>query len=74
MLEEIEVQALALGANDKAELAERLLESLATSQNTNAQKAWLALAKKRRNEVRSGAIAAIPGKEGSAMVRKLVGR
>ncbi|MEI7732642.1 MAG: addiction module protein [Verrucomicrobiota bacterium] len=74
MSEGIEIQALALGANDKAELAERLVESLAISQNTSAHKAWLALAKRRRDEVRSGAVATIPGEEGSAMVRKLVGR
>jgi len=38
------------------------------------QASWLALAKKRRDEIRSGAVAAIPGEEGSAMVRKLVGK
>jgi putative addiction module component (TIGR02574 family) len=73
-LDQIEAQALALAENERAELAERLVESLATSQNLSARAAWLALARKRRDEIRSGAVAGIPGDEGSAMVRKLVGR
>ncbi len=72
--DQIEAQALTLGANERAELAERLVESLAVPQNPAAQAAWLQLAKKRRDEIRSGAVVGIPGEEGSAMVRKLVGR
>ena len=73
-LDQIEAQALALAENERAELAERLVESLAASQNLSARAAWLALARKRRDEIRSGAVAGIPGEEGSAMVRKLVGQ
>jgi len=64
---------MALADNERAELAERLVESLAVPQDAAAQTAWLALARKRRDEIRSGAVAGIPGEEGSAMVRKLVG-
>ncbi len=73
-LKEIEAQALSLKDNERAELAETLLESLTAPKRTAAQAEWLALAKKRRDEIRSGAVAGIPGEEGSAMVRKLVGR
>ena len=72
--EEIEQQALTLTENERAQLAERLLESLAKPQNQATQAAWVALAKLRRDEVRSGKVAGIPGEEGSAIVRKLVGR
>ena len=73
-LDQIEAQALALADHERAELAERLVESLAQRQNSAPQAAWLALARKRRDDIRSGAVAGIPGEEGSAMVRKLVGR
>ena len=73
-LDQIEAQALALADHERAELAERLLESLAAARDLAGQASWLALAKKRRDEIRSGAVAGIPGEEGSAMVRKLVGK
>ena len=72
-LDQIEAEALSLGEAERAKLAERLVESLATPQNPAAQAAWVALAKKRRDEIRSRSVAGIPGEEGSAMVRKLVG-
>ena len=73
-MEQIEAQALALADQERAELAERLVESLTPSRNPSGQAAWLALGRKRRDEIRSGAVAGIPGEEGSAMVRKLVGK
>ncbi len=73
-IDQIEREALALTANDRAELAERLVESLTPCRIPSGQAAWLALAKKRRDEIRCGAVTGIPGEEGSAMVRKLVGK
>jgi putative addiction module component (TIGR02574 family) len=73
-MDQIETEALALTAQERAELAERLVESLTPSRTPSSQVAWIALAKKRRDEIRSGAVAGIPGEEGSAMVRKLVGK
>ncbi len=68
-LEQMEARALGLTDLERAELAERLIESLATPRNLSTQAAWLNLAKKRRDEIRSGSVAGIPGEEGSAMVR-----
>jgi putative addiction module component (TIGR02574 family) len=73
-IDQIETEALGLDAPERAELAERLLESLASTQLSSGQGAWIALAKKRRDDIRSGAVTGIPGEEGSAMVRKLVGK
>jgi hypothetical protein len=73
-LDKIEAQAMALNDHERAELADRLMESLASPKNPAAQAAWLTLAKKRRDEIRSGAVAGIAGQAGAAMVRKLVGR
>ncbi len=73
-LDQVEAQALALNDTERADLAERLVESLARPANRAAEGAWLALARLRRDEIRSGAVTGIPGEEGSAMVRKLVGR
>jgi putative addiction module component (TIGR02574 family) len=73
-LVEIEAQAQNLPPNDRAELAERLIESLSMAEDAAPKAAWIALAKSRRDEIRSGRVKGIPGEEGSAMVRKLVGR
>ena len=73
-IDQIEAQALALAAPERAELAERLVERLTPSSIPSGQAAWLALAKQRRDAIRSGAITVIPGEEGSAMVRRLVGK
>ena len=72
--QEIESQALELPANDRAELAERLAGSLSNDETSPSRRAWLKLALQRRDEIRSGAVTGIPGEEGSALVRKLVGR
>jgi putative addiction module component (TIGR02574 family) len=73
-VEQLEAEALMLTEGQRAELAERLVESLASPRNLAAQDAWLALAKRRRDELRSGQVAGIPGDAGSALVRRLVGR
>lgn len=72
--QEIESQALELPANDRAELAERLASSLSDDAGSPSRQAWLELARKRRDEIRSGSVTGIPGEEGSALVRNLVGR
>ena len=71
---EIESQALELPANDRAELVERLAGSLSDDELSPSRQAWLQLARKRRDDIRSGAVVGIPGEEGSMLVRKLVGR
>ena len=73
-IEEIESNALELPADARAELAERLTGSLCEDEQTPGRRAWLETARKRRDEIRSGLVKGIPGEEGSALVRKLVGR
>ena len=73
-IDQLEAQALALTDGQRAELAERLVESLARPSNGASQEAWLALAEQRRDELRSGQVVGIPGEAGSALVRRLVGR
>ncbi len=72
-LEQLEADAMLLGDRDRADLAERLVESLASPADNRVQQAWNELAIRRRDEIRSGQVAAIPGPEGLAMVRALVG-
>jgi len=72
-LEQLEADAMLLGDRDRADLAERLVESLASPADKRVQQAWNELAIRRRDEIRSGQVAAIPGPEGLAMVRALVG-
>ena len=74
-LDQLEADAMLLGDRDRADLAERLVESLvsAAGSHNRVQQAWNELAIRRREEIRSGQVAAIPGPEGLAMVRALVG-
>jgi hypothetical protein len=72
-LDQLEAEAMSLSATDRSMLAERLVESLASKDDAEVQRAWSRLALKRRDEIRSGAVSGIPGVEGSAMVRSLVG-
>jgi len=73
-LDQLEADALKLAADDRASLVERLVESLAAPNDNRVQLAWQQLAIQRRDQIRDGHVAAIPGSEGLAMVRTLVGR
>jgi putative addiction module component (TIGR02574 family) len=73
-LDQLESDAMLLNEHDRADLVERLVESLASQTDNQVQQAWLQVALRRRDEIRSGQVAAIPGPEGLAMVRSLVGR
>jgi len=66
--QEIEARALRLDESERAELAERLVQSL------SGKSQWVELAKKRRDDVRSGAVKLVSGEEALAAVRRLVGR
>lgn len=72
-LEQLEAEAMRLGESERADLVERLVESLASPADNRVQQAWNELAIRRRDEIRSGQVAAIPGPEGLALVRSLVG-
>lgn len=66
-VEDLAAQALSLPAEDRAKLVERLLASF--EPKSPAQAAWLLLAAQRREQVRSGAAAMVPGDEALARVR-----
>jgi putative addiction module component (TIGR02574 family) len=66
-IEDLAAQALGLPPEDRAKLVERLLASF--EPRSPAQAAWLELARSRRDEVRSGKVAMLPGNEALARVR-----
>lgn len=68
-INELAAQALSLPSKDRAQLAERLVESL---ENDTIEKLWMVEAKKRRDEVRSGRVKPISGDEALEQVRKLI--
>lgn len=73
-VEQIAAVALALPSESRALLADKLVESLDTAALSQIDKAWLAEARRRRDEVRAGGIQTIPGDEALAQVRRAQGR
>jgi hypothetical protein len=71
-IEQLVEELLALPSLSRALLAEKLVESLEFDTDPTLQSAWIAEAKKRRDEVRSGSIQLIPGEEALAQVRRLL--
>jgi hypothetical protein len=59
-LEEITDAALHLPTNDKAHLANRLLESI---DEDEIERHWIEVAKQRRDEIRNGTAKTIPAEE-----------
>jgi putative addiction module component (TIGR02574 family) len=64
--------ALSLSADDRAELADRLVESLDPLTDEEIRQAWAAEAIRRRNEVRDGLVQTIPEDVVAKRVRDLV--
>ncbi|HEY3900327.1 MAG TPA: addiction module protein [Chthoniobacter sp.] len=73
-VEQLAAEAMQLPAASRAELAERLVESLDFAGDDQLQKIWTAEAVRRRDEVRDGKVQPIPGEEVIAEVRRMVGR
>ncbi|MEH2371419.1 addiction module protein [Nostoc sp.] len=71
-VEQIMKEALTLPSAARALLAEKLVESLEFDVDETLQTLWTDEAKKRRDEVRSGAVLPIPGEEALARVRQLL--
>jgi putative addiction module component (TIGR02574 family) len=67
-------EALALSAESRAQLADKLVESLDTAELGEIDRLWITEAKRRRDEVRQGRVKTIPGDEALARVRRSVGR
>ena len=64
---DLTAEVLDLPAEDRARILELLIASF--EPKSNAQKAWMSLALRRREEVRSGKVAMIPGDEALARVK-----
>jgi len=64
---DLQAQVLGLPPEDRARLLELLIASF--EPKSKAQEAWMQLALGRREEVRSGKVAMVPGDEALARVR-----
>lgn len=73
-LDQITEEALKLPADAKASLADKLVESLELEEPDDIQRLWTAEALRRRDEIRSGRVSPVPGKEVIEEVRRLVDR
>ena len=73
-VEQLVEEALALPSEARALLADRLVESLDPAEDGYIRQLWVAEARRRRDEVRSGRVQTIPGDEALAQVRRSVGR
>jgi hypothetical protein len=68
---DLEAEVLSLPPEDRARLLERLIASF--EPQSEAQRAWLELAKQRQAEATSGAVAMVPGDQALARVRARLG-
>ena len=66
-VEDLAAQALGLPPEERAKLVERLIASF--EPRSPAEAAWLSLAAGRRDGVRAGQVAMVPGDEALARVR-----
>ena len=73
-IDQIEREALALPSEERARLADRLVESLTAAEVNRIDELWTAEAKRRRDEVRQGRVKTISGPERLARVRRSLGR
>ena len=67
--EELAQKAMELTTEGRAELADLLVESLGAAQLGKIDRDWLAEAKRRRDEVRSGRATTIPASDALRQVR-----
>ena len=68
-IEKLAEQAMTLPTESRARLAEMLVESLDGADLTELDQMWITEAKRRRNEVRAGQTATVPGDEALQSVR-----
>lgn len=71
-IEQLTEEILSLPSASRALLAEKLVESLEFDTDPTIQAAWMTEAKRRRDEIRSGFVQAIPGEDALAQVRRLL--
>ena len=73
-IEQIAAEALTLPSEERALLADRLVESLDAAEVNRLDRLWATEAKRRRDEVRHGTVQPIPGDEALARARRSLGR
>lgn len=73
-LEQLTEEAMRLPVAARILLADKLVESLNFEELDEIQRLWTAEAIRRRDEIRSGQVQAVPGEEVIDEVRRLVGR
>ena len=71
---ELAEKAMEMPTESRAQLAELLVESLDPAELASVNRKWAAEAKRRRDEVRSGAVATIPADEVAREVRESLKR
>jgi len=71
-VEELAAQAMTLPPESRARLADILVESLADSEPQAVDRAWVEVARRRRDEIRNGDVNAIPGEEALQKVRSIL--
>jgi putative addiction module component (TIGR02574 family) len=69
-IEQLAEEALALPANARAQLLDRLVESLDPAEDVPFRELWAAEALRRRDEVRAGRVQTIPGAEALKLARE----
>ena len=72
-LEQLAEQAMTLSSESRAQLADLLVESLEGDDLGRVEQLWLAEAKRRRDEVRSGTVKTVKGEEALRQVRDSLG-
>jgi hypothetical protein len=73
-VEELAKEAMSLPSELRAQLADLIVESLEADDIGQVQEAWIAEAKRRRDEVRDGKVRTVPGEEGLRTVRDSIRR
>ncbi len=73
-IDQITSEAMQLPVSSRAELAEKLVESLDFTEDDTVRTAWAAEAIRRRDDVRSGRVQTIPGEQVLAEIRQMLGR
>jgi len=71
-IEQLVTQAMELPGESRARLAELLVESLEVEDIGPVEKAWLAEAKRRRDDVRAGRVEPIAGEDALLSVRNSI--
>ncbi len=73
-LDQVADEAMQLPAAARAQLAERMVESLDLTEADAIQRAWTEEAIHRRDDIRSGRVPPVPGDEVMAEVRRALER